>query len=243
MNSGLRHGATAVDRGYQQGTATLRKRSFMGLVIDGIASHLSLAVRAIIASIVVTIIFEWVGMTLFWPELGVDHAQHMLDTELTYLSEEFSDNVFESHWVGMPLDFAERAYDWIFLKSGLDNLLGAAASQTSFFAYIQVVPLMAQVFLLRLMVLLFSFPAFLLFAVVGASTGLTLRDIRRWSGGREFGRVHHRAKHMLPWVLGFSWMVYLTWPSSVHPNAIILPCALILGINVAIATATYKKYL
>jgi hypothetical protein len=42
---------------------------------------------------------------------------------------------------------------------------------------------------------------------------------------------------VLPWVL------YLSLPISVHPNYIVLPAAILFGIALCVASATFKKYL
>ncbi len=224
-------------------TAAVGRRSFMGLMIDGVFSQLSLALRALLASVVLSILLEWLGMRFFWPELGVEHAYATLNAERDYLHADFGASLFEYSAVDLIKQFSAKAYEELFVASGIEQGVAWAAQKIGFATYIQVVPLVAQIFLLRLMILLFSMPVFLLFAVVGASTGLTLRDIRRWSGGREFGRVYHRARSTMPWAFAMSWVLYLTWPVSIHPNAIVLPCAVLLGLNVAITAATYKKYL
>ena len=70
-----------------------------------------------------------------------------------------------------------------------------------------------------------------------------MRDIRRWSGGREFGGIYHRAKWIAPKALIIAWFLYLTIPISVHPNLVILPCAVLFGLNLMIISASFKKYL
>lgn len=239
------HSQAPVNTNRPQSTAPAapRRRSFMGLLIDGLFGQLGLALRALVASVVLSIVMEWVGIAFFWPEQGWHHSAAMVEQELGYLNRDFASNVLGFSQSAAIEELASATYYWLFTFTHIEQGLAWLGRETGLDNYLLAVPLVAQVFLLRLMVLLFSMPAFLLFAIVGASTGLTLRDIRRWSGGREFGRVYHRAKSTLPWALVFSWVLYLTWPVSVHPNWIVLPCAVLLGLNLLITTATYKKYL
>ncbi|WP_118988355.1 DUF4400 domain-containing protein, partial [Photorhabdus sp. CRCIA-P01] len=36
---------------------------------------------------------------------------------------------------------------------------------------------------------------------------------------------------------------YLSWPSAVYPNLLLLPAALLLGIAITVMISTFKKYL
>jgi hypothetical protein len=38
-------------------------------------------------------------------------------------------------------------------------------------------------------------------------------------------------------------MAYLALPISLHPNIIILPCAILFGLNLLVMAASFKKYL
>jgi hypothetical protein len=38
-------------------------------------------------------------------------------------------------------------------------------------------------------------------------------------------------------------MAYLSWPSAVYPNLLLLPAALMLGLTITVTTASFKKYL
>ena len=100
-----------------------------------------------------------------------------------------------------------------------------------------------QVLIVRVVLLAFSAPAFGLFGLVGLAGGLTLRDIRRWSAGREFGGVYHAAKRGAPKVLLAAAVIYLAIPFAVHPTLVIVPGAALFGASVLIVAASFKKYL
>ncbi len=59
--------------------------------------------------------------------------------------------------------------------------------ETALGAYAVAGLLTVQLFILRCVVLAFSLPVFAVFVAVGLATGLSMRDVRRWSAGREFG--------------------------------------------------------
>ena len=109
--------------------------------------------------------------------------------------------------------------------------------------YVRAGLITVQVLMVRVVLLVFSAPAFLLFGVVGLAGGLTLRDIRRWSAGREFGGVYHVAKRIAPRVLAVAAFVYLAIPFAVHPSAVIVPGAALFGGAVLVVAASFKKYL
>jgi integrating conjugative element membrane protein (TIGR03747 family) len=99
-----------------------------------------------------------------------------------------------------------------------------------------------QVYALRLSVLFLSIPVFVLAGLVGAIDGIVQRDLNRWRGGRELGQRYHLAKSMVAPGLTLPWILYLAWPTTVHPWLIILPFAVFVGWVVAITAATFKKY-
>ena len=70
-----------------------------------------------------------------------------------------------------------------------------------------------------------------------------MRDIRRWSAGREFGGVHHLVRRWPGRVLVVGCFVYLSLPVAIHPTVVVLPSAALLGVVCALAAGTFKKYL
>ena len=96
---------------------------------------------------------------------------------------------------------------------------------------------------MRLLVLCLTLPLFLMAAFVGLVDGPVRRDIRRFGAGRESGFIYHRARASLIPLAVLPWVTYLALPVSVHPLLILLPSAVLLGVAVCIAAATFKKYL
>ncbi len=198
---------------------------------------------ALVFSLVVSILLEWVGMYFFWPELGAAHSRNMVAYELAYLNEDFRRGLFESSPATLISHYAGSAYYYLFEWTMLADVIQWLGTQVGLVEYAEAALNTTQVLMIRVGILTFSLPLYLLFAIVGASSGLSMRDIRRWSGGREYGRVYHKAKALAPKMLVVAWVIYLTWPESIHPNLIIFPCAVLFGLNILIVTASFKKYL
>ena len=195
------------------------------------------AVGCLAMSAVASVAVEWIGMSWWWPEEGAGHAAGVLRREAGYLNEDFRPSA------ARILGAAERGYfyafEWTGLAAGL-RWLGGAADLAE---YARAALSTVQVLIVRVVLLAFSLPAFLLFGLVGLTGGLTLRDIRRWSAGREFGGLYHAAKRAAPRVLFAAAFVYLAIPFSVHPSAVIVPGAALFGASALVVAASFKKYL
>jgi integrating conjugative element membrane protein (TIGR03747 family) len=97
--------------------------------------------------------------------------------------------------------------------------------------------------LVRVTILVLSIPLFILVVLVALTEGLGRRDIRRYGAGYESSFVYHHAKRMVKPVIYIPCMLYLSWPTAVYPNLLLLPAAILLGITVTVTTASFKKYL
>lgn len=197
----------------------------------------------LLMSLCLSILIEWLGMAFFYEEVGAAHSEAMLVQEVTYLNVDFREAAFGSDPAVLITTLAGRAYYYTMVWTHLESGLHWLTNRFGFTAYVSAFLNMVQLFFVRLGILTFSLPVFVLFAIVGVATGLSMRDIRRWSGGREFGGVYHIAKRFAPKALLVAWLVYLTVPISMHPNLIVLPCAILFGVNMLIITASFKKYL
>lgn len=217
----------------------------------------------LVASLLLSIVIECVGMHLFWPDQGWRQAQGMLDYELNQLSTHFTRSALVQEPGRTAHRLVEQGYDWLFVKSGLLDWIGDASAQASagshrptkdFRYYIGLVYVNVEsyliaaayttlVFLVRLLVLCLTLPLFLMTAFVGLVDGLVRRDIRRFGAGRESGFIYHRARASLIPLAVLPWVTYLALPVSVNPLLILLPSAALLGVAVCIAAATFKKYL
>jgi len=100
----------------------------------------------------------------------------------------------------------------------------------------------AVVTLIRVTILVLSIPLFLM-VVVAVVDGLGRRDLRRYGAAYESSFIYHHAKRFVKPAFYVPCMVYLSWPSAVYPNLLLLSAALMLGMALAVLTASFKKYL
>lgn len=101
----------------------------------------------------------------------------------------------------------------------------------------------AQIFGVRLAILMGAAPLILLVWTLGLVDGLTQRYIRRACAGRESSSMYHRAKFFQFAGLATGAMVYLMWPASIRPEWIVLPLALFTGLLSRVQWTYLKKYL
>ena len=188
-------------------------------------------------SLLTSVAVEWIGMTWWWPEQGSGHAAEVLRREVGHLNEDFRP------WAARIVRGAERAWHYAFEWTGLAAGLRWVGGAVRLDVYVEAALWTVQVLIVRVVLLAFSAPAFAVFGLVGLAGGLTLRDVRRWSAGREFGGVYHAAKRGAPRVLFAAAFVYLAIPFAVHPTAVIVPGAALFGAAALIVAASFKKYL
>jgi len=210
-------------------------------------------------ALVLSVLLEWTGMILWWPEAGLDHSRVLLEAEIGYLNEDFKESLLVSSPARMAralaADFHRVFFEWTGLADFLQRLAGPAASgegrittgMRALYArvadFLLAAMTITEVFAVRLAVLVLAMPVFVLFALVGLADGLMRRDLRRWGGGREHGFLYHHAKRpVVPSVVA-AWVVYLGLPVSLHPTTVVVPFAALFGGLLALTSATFKKYL
>jgi integrating conjugative element membrane protein (TIGR03747 family) len=218
------------------------------------------AVFLILFSLFISIIVEWIGMTWFWEDEGSKHSLKMLSTEINYINKDFSHQNIAGY---RPIDFVSHSYEAFYgnaeksgvaqdfinwLHSPTDSNTSAIegyikSSSNSIKEYLLAALYIILVFAIRLSILTLSLPLFFLVAILAAIDGLAIRDVRRWSNGRESGFRYHYAKSFVLPSFCVAWMFYLSVPFSIHPNIVILPLCLLMGIIVRSALTWFKKYL
>lgn len=225
-----------------------------------ITSAFGLALRIVgllIASLLFSILMEFAGLLLFWGDQGWRHSHTMLTRELGWLSEHFKSSLILQQPVQTTTELLEQLNHWLLVKTGFAEFTrqAQAASQGSgFWSWLSQLYLSIEDFVLaavyisftfvvRLTILLLATPLFLLTMLTGLVDGLARRDLRKFGAGRESSFVYHRTKRAVIPLLTVPWLIYLSLPFSLHPLTVLLPCAMTLGITVAITSATFKKYL
>ena len=203
---------------------------------------------AIVGALLLTVIIEWVGMTLLWPEQGASRSRAILQQDLAWLSETETDPIVLP-LVTVPAPAAIAAelsislYRAVFVWTGLEQILSWLSSASVLLAvYLEAALNAVQTFFVRLAITITAIPLFLVFAWWGAMEGLVRRDLRRYGGDIERGMIYHWAKHVAGAVLAVPVFLYLAWPDSLNPAWVFVPFALALGINIMVVSATFTKY-
>ncbi|MGE1526994.1 TIGR03747 family integrating conjugative element membrane protein [Pseudomonas ceruminis] len=209
------------------------------------------------ASLVFSIILEFMGMLWFWPEQGWHHSHTMWLTELGWLSNHFRSSLLVHEPAQATAKILEHLNDWVVVRSGWAQsdthlkLLSREASLQGQLAqayvagqdYLLAALFTVFTFVVRLTVLSLAMPLFLLAVLTGMVDGLMRRDLRKFGADRESSFIYHRAKRTLLPLTISPWVIYLSLPWSLNPNWVLLPCAGLLGCMVALTMATFKKYL
>lgn len=202
----------------------------------------------VIVSIVCSVLIEWAGIYFDWySQAGSEHARQTMLAEMGYLDSQFARSLL----VSSPAEFAtiiiETCYQWAFVKTGIagwvDQGAGTVGWAGTLRTYLRAAMYVTLMTLTRCVILVLTSPLFILAAIVGFTDGLVSRDLRRFGAGRESAFIYHHAKRMVTPIFLTGWLIYLSLPFSIHPNLFLLPCALLFGLMIAIATSSFKKYL
>ncbi|HDS1738571.1 TIGR03747 family integrating conjugative element membrane protein [Pseudomonas putida] len=227
-----------------------------GLIFGGLELCLRL-LGLLFASLLLSILLEFMGMLWFWPEQSWHHSHAMWLSELGWLSNHFKSSLLIQEPAQATAKILERINDLVVVRSGWaqsDNHLNLHSRESSlqgqlahaYFAvqdYLLAALFTVFTFVVRLTVLTLATPLFLLAVLTGMIDGLMRRDLRKFGAGRESSFVYHRAKRTLLPLMLCPWVIYLSLPCSLNPNWVLLPCAVVLGFMVAITATTFKKYL
>jgi integrating conjugative element membrane protein (TIGR03747 family) len=216
-------------------------------------------IQWLLLSLLFSIIVEWAGMLLWWPEEGLEHSRTMLSREIGYLDTDFRRSVITSDPARFAKRVADNTYHYLFEVTRLVDfihwvtpppLLGETGLRPMLHEYYRpsaefVIAMMqiTQLFSVRLAILILAMPVFLLFSLLALVDGLVQRDLRRWGGGRESSFVYHYAKKAALPLVVLAWVTYLALPFSLHPTFVVLPFAMLFALSVAVTASTFKKYL
>lgn len=233
------------------------EQGYLGKTIGKIATFFF----ALLFAMLVAVVLEWVGMTFWWKDQRLTHAEEMYHQEIAYLRQDFSATFLSPDTVKYAKRYAERAYYYLFEFTQITKWVDfaskpppASSDTTGFQATFHKLYLGAKDYLdagkwrlftyfVRLAVLTLALPLFLLIALVAITDGLVQRDVRRWSGGRESALLFSASKNfVMPSIVG-AWIVYLAFPISIHPNFVILPFAVLFALSLAMMVGSFKKYL
>ena len=216
----------------------------------------------LLGSLLFSLLLEYLGLVFWWPEQGSQHARDMMETELNYLATNVTRSLFLSQPGITVMAWINTGYQWVFVDSGYlrflaqgqmrgypDNVFLQELSAWSGWLlthlgdFLQATVYITVVFAVRVMILVLSVPLFVMVVGVAMVEGLGRRDLRRYGAGYESSFLYHHAKRFIRPSLVYPCILYLSWPTAVYPNLLLLPAALLLGTAVTVLTSTFKKYL
>lgn len=226
-------------------------------VVRRIVGWFGKALRLLLASLMVSIAIEWIGMHIWWPELGLEHSRQMVEVESAFLDRNVSVSWAQSKPGAAINRLASRAgfalsesriamylASWSKrIRSRLNSSAVWGELMTALGPYVLAARNICDLYLIRLTVLCLAAPLFVLLVWVGLVDGLVQRDLRRWGGGRESSYVYHYAKRSNLVFVALAGFVYLALPLSVHPAIVLVPFALVCAGSISLTASRFKKYL
>ncbi|AHK18382.1 MULTISPECIES: TIGR03747 family integrating conjugative element membrane protein [Yersinia pseudotuberculosis complex] len=215
----------------------------------------------LLASWLVSLLIEYIGITFFWASEGAEHSRQVMLTESAYLSEGFTRSLLMSEPATLIGYWIQQAYQWLFVDSGFIrwinegrqvntpeealqalNLFGSWLARV-LWEYLQATVYITVIFSIRVAILVLSIPLFIMVCANGVVDGLVRRDLRRYGAGYESSFIYHHAKRFVKPAMYGPCMLYLSWPTAVWPNLLLLPAAVALGVVVSVVVGAFKKYL
>ena len=241
--------STATPKEVRRGPVTIMLSAAIGLVI------------ATIASWMLGVSIELVGIYFLWPEQGVGHARDVVAEDLEFIAAAprsllIADTVVFSKALVVAVERPYRAAGIVAyyeanraapipsaggslgaLHGGMRLVMREASRWAVLSMYV------AQDTLLCLATAAFALPAFVLACLLGAVDGLVRRDLRRWGGGRESSWIYHRAKGAFFWFLTGGFTLYLVWPfGGFNPAYMVLIFTALVAAALSTTLASFKKY-
>jgi len=84
-----------------------------GLISKSLTATAKL-IQWLLLSLLFSIIIEWAGMVLWWPDEGIEHSRAMLAREISYLDTDFRRSVVTSDPARFAKRFADNTYHILF---------------------------------------------------------------------------------------------------------------------------------
>lgn len=193
----------------------------------------------LVAALVLSIVVEWIGLVWFWPDEGVNHSALMVKEEISFLAKGLRVNPFIDDSKGV-LQQINAAIHAIIESTGI-GIISTLPYEWVIVGGISAINI-ANVFMVRLAIMILSTPTFILFGVVGLVRGLADRSLRKWGGGRESAGLYHLYYNLLPETFFGVWFIYLALPVTLNPIYLIGPSALLCGLLIRKTAYRFKKY-
>ena len=80
-------------------------------------------IKWLLLSLLLSILLEWTGMVLWWPDEGLNHSRDMLAAEIGYLQADFGRSLVSSDPAGFTKTVADKTYAALFEVTRLADFI------------------------------------------------------------------------------------------------------------------------
>ncbi|ESG58073.1 DUF4400 domain-containing protein, partial [Salmonella enterica] len=87
----------------------------------------------LLASLFLSLMVEYAGLIFWWPEQGAQHARVMMETELRFLSSDFTRSLVMSQPSVTVMSWVRDGYRWFTENAGLSGTLSAGNGDGNLF--------------------------------------------------------------------------------------------------------------
>lgn len=205
-------------------------------------------VKLFFISLLLSIIFEIIGITWFYPDKGALNSLEVLTTELAWLEFDFQQTtafggISPYDLIRLQIEVINNFVSDLLMRFNLEMSFGKLGESwlSLLDDYLIASILVTIISFVRVMVLILTTPTYFLAMIVGFVYGLTKREIRKANGDRESSRKYTIAFRMILPCLKWPWILYLSLPIAIHPTWVILPTAAVLAFSVKYASEYFEK--
>lgn len=180
----------------------------------------------LLLSLIVSIAIELGGIVAdFWDVPGHLHAKAMMVSEARFLSESFSESSFGKTLLStavISVQWVDDANSWL----GFADISSTAPEELAWYEIAYAAAFyITKVFFLRLVVVVFNLPLFVIMGMVGIVFGLIARDLRRFGAATEHKKRFLLYYRLVKPAIWFSAVVYICWPDVINPMFVFVPAA------------------
>ena len=227
-------------------------------MVRGVATGFKL-INLVIGLTILALIIEWLGMSFLWSADGGHRIQNRIAAEREIVINDWSSDPSHNNALRYADDWLSRASRWLqpvenwvdtrmlMQNSRTESAVGIRKSINAFhattlpYAAVGIDVLKGTAF--RISMLLVGVPAVILFVLVALTDGLTRREVRRLSGGRESSWLYDYARRLAQPLVLTCCCVYVVWPATLHPGWGIVSASVLGSLATTVAAGRLKKYL
>ena len=104
-------------------TTTPRRQEVRQGLISSALTTLAQGIKWLLLSLVFSILIEWSGMVLWWPDEGLNHSRDMLAAEIGYLQADFGRSLVSSDPAGFTKKVADKTYYLLFEVTRIADII------------------------------------------------------------------------------------------------------------------------